>query len=606
MKMKKIIYILLGCVALSGMSSCEKYLNKIPDDVLTVDDIFKSKANTDRFLANIYYVIPNELAQRFVNNENSGVWTAASDEAKYTWDFVYTNNMNRSVWNNTDGAVASYWTNYYKGIRNATYFIQNIDKANAAEVNELMKTTYKAEARALRALYYFYLARIYGAVPVIGEGYLDINVPLSELKLARTPFDDVINFIVSELNAAYADLPYFPASDEFGRITKGVAKAYVAEALLLKASPLFNGNPDFASVKNVDGTALFSANVEVNKWKEAAQASKAFLDEFVPNYYSLYKVTNADPFVAAYLSCRNVMTTDWNSEWIFARSISTNHTQYDRTPKHVGFPSAAQGAGSLGATQKMVDAYFTANGRPIEDAKSGYEASGFSSYKAPYDNSSRTTYNPWANREPRFYVGITYHGSYWLNQANSSTPVLSMFNYAGNSGRSQSTSDVTPTGYVVRKNVATNGNSRGALLLRLANVYLNYAEALNEAEPGNADILKYVNLIRERAGVPTYGSGAEQIATATDQATVRELIRKERRVELAFENVRFFDTRRWKIAEVTDAGPFYGMNLNANGDDFYTKTLLETRVFKKERDYLFPIPNGEVLKNENLVQNKGW
>jgi len=185
MKMKKIIYILLGCVALSGMSSCEKYLNKIPDDVLTVDDIFKSKANTDRFLANIYYVIPNELAQRFVNNENSGVWTAASDEAKYTWDFVYTNNMNRSVWNNTDGAVASYWTNYYKGIRNATYFIQNIDKANAAEVNELMKTTYKAEARALRALYYFYLARIYGAVPVIGEGYLDINVPLSELKLER-------------------------------------------------------------------------------------------------------------------------------------------------------------------------------------------------------------------------------------------------------------------------------------------------------------------------------------------------------------------------------------------------------------------------------------
>lgn len=605
MKIKKIIYILLGCATLTSMSSCEKYLSQVPDDVLTVEDIFKSKDNTDKFLANIYNVLPNELTQRFAANENSGVWTASSDEAKYTWDFNYSNNMNRSVWSNTDGVVASYWSNYYKGIRNATYFIQNIDKATP-EVTDVMKATFKAEARALRALYYFYLARTYGPVPVIGENYLDLNAPLSDLKLSRAPFDDVINFVVTELNAAYANLPYLPESEEYGRITKGVAKAYVAEALLLKASPLFNGNPDFASVKNVDGTPLFSTSNDVNKWREAAQASKAFIDEFVPNYYSLYKVTNADPFIAAYLSCRNVMTTDWNSEWIFARSISGNNAQYDRTPKHVGFPSAAQGGGALGATQKMVDAYFTANGRSIDDPASGYVASGFGSYKAPYDVASRTTYNPWTNREPRFYVGITYNGSYWLNQAQSSTPVLSLFNFSGNSGRSQSTSDVTPTGYTVRKNVATTGNSRGALLLRLANVYLNYAEALNESDPGNADILKYVNLIRERAGVPIYGGGAGQVATATDQATVRELIRKERKVELAFENVRYFDTRRWKIAENTDAGDFYGMNMAANGDDFYKKTLIETRVFKKERDYLFPVPNNEILRNENLVQNKGW
>ncbi|MGJ1445046.1 RagB/SusD family nutrient uptake outer membrane protein [Sphingobacterium spiritivorum] len=602
--MKKSIYILFALLTMSCFSGCNKYLDQVPDDVITVEDIFKSKANTDKFLANIYSVIPNEMVQRFVATQNSGPWTASSDEAKYTWDFNYSNNMIRSVWSNTDGTIESFWNSYYRGIRNASYFIQNIDGANPVEVNDLMKTTYKAEARALRALYYYYLVRAYGPVPILGEEILDINKPISDLKLARTPFDECITYIVSELDKAYTDLPYEPSNNEYGRITKGVVKAYKVEALLLNASPLFNGNTAFSGVKNTDGTALFSANANPEKWRDAAAAAKAFIDEFVPNYYQLYKVSNADPFVAAYLSCRNVMTTDWNQEWIFARSNSSNNAQYDRTPKHVGFPSGAQGGGALGATQTIVDAYFMNNGKSITDVTSGYTKDGFVSFKAPYDVASRTTFGAYVNREPRFYVGITYNGSYWLNQANSSTAVLSQFNYSGNSGRSQSTSDVTPTGYTVRKNVSANGNSRGALLIRLANIYLDYAEALNESDPANADILKYLNLIRERAGIPVYGSAT--IPVPGSQGAMREAIRRERQVELAFENVRFFDTRRWKIAEDTDGGAVYGLNLNADGDAFYTKTLIETRVFKKERDYLFPIPNIEILKNEKMVQNAGW
>lgn len=603
--MKTSLYKLLVVMLLAtSLSSCESYLDQVPDDVLTEDDIFTSKVNTDKFLANIYNVMPNELQQRFVGTTNAGPWTASSDEAKYTWDFNYSNNMTRSVWSNTDGAVATFWSSYYRGIRNATYFMQRVDTANPAEVTDVMKTNYKAEAKALRALYYYFLVRMYGAVPIIGEDLLDINSPISELKLARTPFDECIDYIVSELDAAYADLPYVPNNDEFGRITKGVVKGYKVEALLLKASPLYNGNTDFASVTNVDGTNLFSTTADAQKWRAAADAAKAFIGEFVPDYYQIYTVANADPFLAAYNATRMVVIEDWNSEWIFARSMSANNTQYDRTPKHVGFPSAAQGGGALGATQRIVDAYAMSNGLPITDPNSGYQETGSSSFKAPYDPSSRTTYNAYTNREPRFYVGITYNGSYWLNQSSSSTAVLSLFNYSGNSGRSQSTSDVTPTGYTVRKNVASNGNNRGALMLRLANIYLDYAEALNEIEPNNADILKYINLIRTRAGVPTYGSA--NFPAPVGQAAMREAIRWERQVELAFENVRFFDTRRWKIAEQTDNGPIYGLNLNADGDAFYTKTVIETRVFRKERDYLFPIPNDEILRNENLVQNAGW
>jgi hypothetical protein len=315
--------------------------------------------------------------------------------------------------------------------------------------------------------------------------------------------------------------------------------------------------------------------------------------------------TNGDPFMQAYLSCKNVVLQDWNKEWIFGRTRSTNYSQYDRTPKHVGFPSQTQGGGALGVTQTMVDAYYMANGLPITDPASGYVETGFSDYQAPFDVQARSTFNQWVNREPRFYVGVTYNRSYWLNQYSSPTPVITIMEFSGNSGRIQSTSDVTPTGYIVRKNVALNGNNRGVVLLRLANVYLNYAEALNEYDPGNTDILKYLNLVRKRAGIPEFGNDPGQIPAPAGQAAMREAIRAERRVELAFENVRYFDTRRWLISEQTNNGPFYGMNLAANGNAFYEKTVLEVRTFQ-QRDYLWPIPNNEVLKDPNMVQNTGW
>lgn len=597
--MKRILLIITAALAL-GATSCKKYLDQVPDDVLTVDDIFKSKTNTDNFLANMYFLLPNEHEQRFTGNENSGPWTAASDESKYTWSFNYTNNMNLGAWGSTDNAIATYWTNYYKAIRNASFFIQNIDGANSAEVNAGLKKQYKAEARALRAMFYFFLVRTYGPVIMLGEAPVDINASADDLKLKRSPMDSCIDFIVTELDKAAADLGPNPGA-EYGRITSGVAKAYKVEALLLAASPLWNGNADYADLKNRDGEALVTTTYDATKWEKAATAAKEFLNTYVPSQYVLYKESAEDDFTAAYLSCRNVMTVDWNKEWIYARSNSGSYMRYDRTPFHVGLPADEHGAGAHGATQAIVDAYFMANGLPITDPASGYQATGFTSYQAPFDVAARTTFNMWANREPRFYVGITYNNSYWLYQSGG-TPIITNMETTGNSGRTQSTSDVSPTGYIVRKNVAPNDNARGALLLRLANIYLDYAEALNESNPADADILKYLNLIRERAGVPQYGTA---IPAPASQAAMREAIHAERRVELAFENVRYFDTRRWKIAEATNNGPIYGMNMYAGGTAFYTKTVIETRVFK-DKDYLFPIPNKQILINPNLVQNPGW
>jgi hypothetical protein len=153
-----------------------------------------------------------------------------------------------------------------------------------------------------------------------------------------------------------------------------------------------------------------------------------------------------------------------------------------------------------------------------------------------------------------------------------------------------------------------NDNDHKLIILRLAEIYLGYAECLNEA--GYAanlnEALKYINLIRERAGIPQYGTGANALPVPASQAEMRDAIRRERRVELAFENSRFFDVRRWKIADQTDSGPVYGLDINATTEPgFYNLASFETRVFNKKH-YLFPIPQSEINNDVELVQNTGW
>lgn len=583
------------------LGSCSKFLDTVPDNILTIDDVFKTRTNVIKYLGNIYQAMPNEFNQRFAGNENSGNWTGAADEGKYTWDFNYSTNMNKSAWANTDGTVSAYWDNYYRAIRKATDFIQRIDGATP-EISAAEKTILKGEARALRAFYYYQLMRLYGPVVILGEEQIPVDATNDVVMKERSSFDDCVAFVVDQLDKAYTELPV--TSAVAGKFTKPVVKAYKVQVLMLAASPLFNGNTDYAELKNDDGKNLISQTADATKWTKAAAAAKEFITEFVPTTYDLYRATDADPFKAAYLSCRDVILQNWNKEWIFGRSNSGySFIRYDRTPFHAGYANQ-RGAGANGATQAQVDAYFMANGKAITDPTSGYNATGFSNYRAPFDNTARSTFNQWVNREPRFYVGITYNNSVWLYpDQNTGNLIITNMEFNGNSGLAQSTSDVTPTGYIIRKGVANTDDSRGCLYLRLGQIYLDYAEALNESNPADPDVLKYLNLIRERAGVPLYG--ATDIAAPATKEDMRNAIRAERRVELAFENVRYFETRRWKIAEQTDAGPFYGLDRTKSGTAFYNKVLLETRVFRK-RDYLFPIPANEVLRNPKLKQNTGW
>ncbi|MCD2425390.1 RagB/SusD family nutrient uptake outer membrane protein [Niabella pedocola] len=612
--------IIIIVIVLSALSiSCKRFLDQIPDNILKEEDIFKSLVNTRAYLAQVYTNMPDDFSSRFAPSNYAGPWTGASDEANYwSLSWVMSNALNQSTWDNNIGGT--YWINWYKPVRTATDFINKVDGANPNEVNAMIRMHYKGEARAMRALFYFWMLRLYGPL-IILPNEVPVNGSGDEIFFKRSTFDECVTYVVGQLDSAYNEIKQSVAGSpqapdqpltynntkEWGRVTTGVCKAYKFQVLMLAASPLFNGNKELASLKNQDGTQLINQTYDPNKWKLAIDAAKDFLNEFDNKTYSLYRESDSDPWVAAYKSCKNVMIKDWNSEWIFAKSMaSAGDYWYDITPKLVGYGNTVgKGAGFLSVNQSMVDAYNMRSGYPITHPESGYVNSGFSDFKSPYDVKARSTFNQWVNREARFYVGVTYNKSYWQNQGGSSTEVIPVFELSGNSGKTQSSWDVTSTGYVVRKQLANSGDSRGWVHLRLAQIYLDYVEALNEADPGNPDILKYLNLIRERAGVAQYGSGANAIPLPSGQQEMREAIRHERMVELAFENVRYFDVRRWKIAPQTMGADVYGMNVYADGNDFYKKTLVQKRRFLP-RDYLWPIPNDEVLKDKYLVQNPGW
>lgn len=596
------IFRLIGIVLLAFLGvSCSDFLSQVPDDRLTLDRVFKERNTVEDFLANIYSRLPRE-ENRFVGDER-GPWTGGSDEAEFVWSDYFQNSVNIGTWDATSGNVSQMWSNYYRGIRAATYFMDNVDQCGTCDPSRIIR--YKAEARALRAVFYYNLMRIYGPVVVFGDEVLPPDASLEEVQRPRTPFDEGVDFVVAELDSAAMNLPETPPNnDYYGRMTKPYLMGIKSNLLLIAARPLFNGNTEYADFTNPDGVHLVSQQYDENKWKRAADAAKEFIDQYVPGVFSLYRKNGPGGTFSPYLSCRDVVLDDWNSEIIMAYP-GASIDQYVITPYHSGAASENRGGGGLGATQTMVDAYFMANGKPISDPTSGYQETGFSNFQAPYDDQARSTFNQWVDREPRFYVGITYNGSLWLN--TQPQPVITKTWYGGNSGREIGGNDYTPTGYIVRKHksVASVGtNNTSIVLMRLAEIYLNYVEALNEYNPGHPDILEYLNRIRNRAGIAEYGSAA--LSAPADKEAIREAIRHERQVEFAFEGKRYFDTRQWMIAEETAGGPIYGMDINAQDEaGFYNKVAFEERVFDKKH-YLYPIPQDEININDQLVQNPGW
>lgn len=615
---KTLKYVLVAGVLFTASACNKDFLDQVPDDRLDLNEVFNRKDLSENWLAATYNYIRDET-----HRTNDTPWDVISDDC----DVSQRNNpyrVNLGNWNASSN-YWNFWDHYYKGIRTATTFINNID-GNKQILEEREGPNFikrrKAEARFLRAFFYMELLKQYGPVIIIGDEEISPDLPMTDpkMQLARSSYDECVDYILSELDQAEADLDidhYYGdqvLESDMGRASKVLCMAMRSRLLLYAASPLYNGNKDYVDFKNKDGKPLMNTTYDATKWERAAAAAKKLIDYAESSgKLGLYKKYNTNGTLNAFLSYRDLFLDVWNIEWILGRNTN-NIASYQRSCT----PRLANGYASLGPTQQLIDAYrmedgsvpitgYLADGSPIINPESGYSETGFSQYKAVSSSREKTTFNMYVRREPRFYATVTYSGSDWINETSTLGIREIQLYYTGESGKAGS-HDYSETGYLFRKNVSptyhpnvTTAN-RAHVMMRYAEILLNYVEALNEASPGHPDILKYLNQVRERGGIPP-------LTGSYTQEQMRQFIRTERRIELAFEHLRYFDTRRWKIAEQTDGGPFYGMNVEAgtsNTDpNFFKRTRFETRVFRKSF-YFFPIPQTEVQRNPNLVQNPGW
>jgi starch-binding outer membrane protein, SusD/RagB family len=576
--------ILLICFC---FGSCKKYLDQVPDDRITIEEVFQKKASSEQYLANVYSYIPDNEG----NQWDANPWTTSCDEIQDSWTSHACTILNLGIISSSNVPFAK-WGRYYQGIRSATYFINHIDgNTEILALNgQQLIDQYKAEARCLRAWFYFCLMRQYGPVVLLGE--TEVAPDATEIQFPRSTYDECVAYVSSQLDEAAAILPNVPSRNgqpsdlEYGRMTKGIALAIKSRLLLYAASPLYNGNTTYANYTNQDGTVLINQVYSEAKWQAAADAAKAVIQS---GLYNLYKTSDNDP-IASY---RGVLLEPLNSEVIFSRPAN-NLWDWEN---HCNLRSAG-GWNGMSPTQEMVDAYFMKDGKTIKES-SLYQEAGFTD----------GVYNMYLNREPRFYASVTYNGSVWQGGALT-VPTTVDLTYSGRDGKKDGKEDYSHTGYLARKNLHPGSNrltnsfvSRPYVMIRLGEIYLNYAEALNEYDPGNADILKYLNLIRERAGVPQYGSPGLPVPVGKE--AMREKIRAERRIELAFETHRWFDIRRWKILEQTVNGDLHGMNVDGDGDDFYKRTVITSRVFRPAYHW-FPVEQSELDKARLVVQAPGW
>lgn len=618
----QIICLLIGS---SFFSSCDDFLDRQEDEKLTFDKIWETRGNTRSYWLNSMSFLPND-AEDF----NYSPWLGASDEASVTYDRD-TRWINFGSWNAS--SVPYYKMDfYYKGIRECNIFMQNVDRCSDPIVTKEELAQWKVQSRFARAYYYFMMMRIYGPVFLLGDELLDFTASTEDLYRPRNTWDECVNYVVSEMEACINDpaMAENYSDAEKGLATKGACQAVIARLKLYSARDLFNGNKLYGSVVNpvtdrfpeLSGVHLFPQEYDANKWLEAAKAAKVLIDDPL---YKLYRAGDgSDPYANYY----GITQEHWNSELIWSTGYKGRYTMGVHT-----VPTGISGTayGGVGPTQQQVDAYAMNNGRypitgyngtnPVIDKRSGYSENELDKTTWEYPAWGGAAYdltapNMYKDREPRFYISVFFGGNKWHH---GSGMTLISFAKGANGNKSH---DYPKSGYVINRFYDHTLNSASGQwgnivfpTFRLAEMYLNFIESVLECKKRNVNLpagyetqaMELWADLRDRAGlVPV----TEVYPNASTEELIK-LCRNERRVELAFENHRYFDTRTWMIAKEVDGGPMFGMNTQypGSGDDtpdgFWERVTFETRVFE-DNHYLYPFSQRELDRNKLLTQNYGW
>lgn len=588
----------VGAGLLFSFASCTDGYEPEPVELVSLDFVFSKTdslgTNTIKFLTNIYAVLQNGH-----NRVGSDYLDAASDDAisiNVSDPDVYKLAMGRYT---ASSRITSdmRWGEYYTGIRKANIFINNIDVVpfmltytNAAGEVKPLNVTLKAEARFLRACFYFELVKRYGGVPLMGD---DIHILGDDVQLPRNTFEQCIRYIVEELDEIKDDLRTnpMPDFDQYAHApTREACIAMKSRVLLYAASPLFNEHPIEA------GNELIGyASYDRDRWKEAADAAEEFIATYGPEGNGAYGLTQRQTdengnvtrdFRDVFLGFYNKSN---NPEVIFYRpgsedkSVETNNGP-------LGFSGSSLGKGRTLPTQNLVDAF------PMKD---GMFAGKGSKY-------TQDASNPYENRDPRLDYTVLHHGSLWLSTMLDTS--------VGGANNPSASAEYTKTSYYLCKFMGKfDGETEYSnkihlwVMYRYAEILLNYAEASNEysATPSQK-VYDAIIALRERAGIEPGDQALYGLKENMTQQEMREVIQNERRIEMAFEEQRYWDIRRWRIAEDVFKEPLKGVEIRTSGGNTkYNKVNVLSTTFNTKR-YFYPIPYSEVVKNDNMIQNPNW
>jgi hypothetical protein len=527
--------------------SCDDdFLELTPKDQITDKILWEDSKVADLFLNGVYSGLPGPF-------NTSDPMENYSDNSMCGINGSFTRSTIANA-NYTPSTAPSQW-GLYSSIRSSNVFIK---KASESDLPDDWKQQRLGEARFLRAYYYSILWTWYGGVPIITD-VLDISTQGDEIFHSRNTAEETFRFIVDECEDIANDLPL---SAEAGRATRGAALSLKGWCELFWASPLYNPDND------------------KTKWAAAAETYKKVIDLGV---YSLFPDYNAMFWEV----------NDNNEEVIFDKQYlggtDLGHSREGlQGPHELGYGEQLSWGG-VNPTQELVDEYCMENGLPISDPESGYDPQ-----------------NPYFKREKRFYQSIVYDGAPWLGgemiirQGVGSTAATDIYDQ----------DERTNTGYYLGKGLdpqyCVNGplklNGSNFIIFRYGEILLSYAEAQNEAVGPDASVYDAVNQVRQRSDLPPLQEGMTQ-------EEMRTAIYRERRVELAFEEKRWFDLVRLKMAEEKLNGTFHAMLIEQENDIWVYKIIpapAGTRTFYPEKNYVFPIPQSAMDRNTNLVQNPNY
>ena len=622
-------------------SSCKKYLDVVPDDVATIDYVFRQRSAAEQYLFTCYSYMPKH------GDISTNPAFMAADELWFYYPYAipgYTLNVssweiargNQSAtaplvnyWNGTNGAA-----DLYQAIRDCNIFLENINSVPGMDQYE--KDQWSAEVTFLKAYYHWWLLRMYGPIPIVDKN-LPINASQEQVQVERMPVDSCFDYVVRTIDSAMINLPDRIENEatQLGRMTKSIALAVKAQVLVTAASPLFNGNSLYAGFKSKKGVTFFNSTVDPQKWVKAMDACKEAIDICSAHGYKLNHFNpsvsyNLPPDLQTEMNIRTAVTDNFNTEVVWGNTNSTGNLIQNLAQPRINSANANNISfwGISSVPLNIVNMFYTKNGVPItEDKTLDFTTRGASTRMATaadqyHIQPNYTTAAINFDREPRFYADLGFDGSILFGNGNQTITALNHLEakqgqYSGWQG---TPNNYNITGYWpvkvvnylnVLPTVTTYTITPYAWpAIRMADLYLLYAEALNEVKGPSAEAYLWIDSVRSRAGIPSveeaWSNYSNNPSAYTNQTGLRQIIHTERLIELAFEGQRFWDLRRWKEAEKTWREPIQGWNISQSDVlGYYQITTLFNRTFQL-RDYFWPIAEADLLVNKNLVQNPGW